>query len=87
MTAPMFNLNIAISERAEGTVGFKPVGLNPYIHLTVDDVTDDSLDIGIEVGGGTPAEPLEDLATFLEDVSQAIRNGIEADDEAPKDES
>lgn len=70
---------INLSEREEGNIGFATLGLNPYILLTVDDVTeatdgpDAKLTLGIEVGGGTPIDPVEDLVTFLEFVVEALR--------------
>jgi len=75
-------VTIHLSERDENQVTLKPVGLVPYILITVDDVTEETsgpeaaLTIGVEVGGGTPIEPREDLATFLEFVVESLRDGV-----------
>ncbi len=83
MTEPTEDLNIDIklTERTEGTLSLRPVGHNAYVLIEIIDVTDDGLELAIEVGGGAKARPVDELATFIEIIGEALGGYTEAPDE------
>jgi hypothetical protein len=66
------NVNIRLTETPEDTLSGVIVGRVPYILITVDDVTDNEVSLGIQVGGGTPAEPVDEVAEFLSMVGHLL---------------
>lgn len=71
------DISIRITGRPAETLIIKPLGLKPYVLITIDDIgLDDADDVEfrIEVGGGVPADP-EEIATVLEGLADALRTG------------
>ena len=88
MTEPSFHLNVNLSQRDEGILALKPVGMVPYVLITIEDATEESLDLAVEVGGGAAVEPKDELAAFLATVAESIAQGTlteDADDEDDED--
>lgn len=86
MTEPDFHLNVNLTQRDEGVLALKPVGMVPYVLLTIEDATEGTLDLHVEVGGGASVEPKEELAAFLAVIAEAIEQGTLTPDADEDDE-
>ena len=80
------DISIRIVGRPAETLTIKPLGMKPYLLITVDDPgldDDDDVSFTVEVGGGVPLDR-EEISAFFEGIANAVREGetvtTEADD-------
>jgi hypothetical protein len=87
MTEPENDLtfDIQLSERQEGSISLRPIGMRAYVLIEVVDVTDHGLELAVEVGGGAKARPVEELAEFIAIVGEALGEYTEATDDEDAD--
>ncbi len=71
------NLSLSTTETPEGTIISRFLGMEPYLLVTVQDADEDEVSFTLNVGGGVPARPLEELAAFFEGLAEMIREGVE----------
>ncbi len=79
------NLSLSTTETPEGTIISRFLGMEPYLLVTVQDADEDAdaVTFHLEVGGGVPARPLEELAAFFEGLAEMIREGVEDEATTP----
>ncbi len=70
------SVNLQITETPEGTISSRFLGMEPYLLVTVQDADEDEVSFTLNVGGGFPSRPLDELAGFFEGLAEAIRAGV-----------
>jgi hypothetical protein len=74
------SVNLQITETPEGTLVSRFLGMEPYLLVTVQNADEDEVSFTLNVGGGVPARPLDELAAFFEGLAEMIREGVEDED-------
>lgn len=71
------DISIRIVGHPDDTLTIKPLGMKPYLLVTIDDVgLDDEDDVAftVEIGGGVPLDR-DEISEFFEGIANAIRDG------------
>ncbi len=74
-------LSLSITEKPEGTLSSRLLGTEPYLLVTIQDADEYSASFHLEVGGGAPSRPLDELAAFFDGIAEMLREGTESTDD------